>query len=44
MTSIIGERQFNRDVDLLMSATKDLTGKDRYRHVYQNFSKIVVEF
>jgi neutral ceramidase len=41
MTNIIGERQFNRDVDLFMSATKDLTGKDRYR---QNFSQIVAEF
>lgn len=42
-TKIIGERQFNKAVDLFMSATKELTGKVDYRHVYQNFSEIEVE-
>ncbi|KAG6785602.1 hypothetical protein POTOM_007171 [Populus tomentosa] len=42
-TKIIGERQFNKAVDLFMSATKELTGKVDYRHVYQNFNQRALE-
>ncbi|CAK7346070.1 unnamed protein product [Dovyalis caffra] len=42
-TKIIGERQSNKAVDLFMSATKELTGKIDYRHMYLNFSGLVVE-
>ncbi|PON60589.1 Neutral/alkaline nonlysosomal ceramidase [Parasponia andersonii] len=42
-TKIIGERQFQKAVDLFMSATEQLTGKINYRHVYLNFTNIEVE-
>ncbi|XVE69646.1 hypothetical protein DITRI_Ditri10aG0006900 [Diplodiscus trichospermus] len=42
-TKIIGERQFQKAVELLNSATKQLSGKIDYRHTYLNFSNIEVE-
>lgn len=42
-TKIIGERQFQKAVDLFTSATEQLTGKIDYRHVYLNFTNIEVE-
>ncbi|KAJ4834311.1 hypothetical protein Tsubulata_014209 [Turnera subulata] len=43
-TKIIGHRQFDKAVDLFMSATKELNGKIDYRQVYLNFTNIEVEF
>ncbi|XP_063949298.1 neutral ceramidase 2-like [Daucus carota subsp. sativus] len=42
-TQIIGERQFQKAVDLFTSAKEELTGKIDYRHVYLNFTDIEVE-
>ncbi|KAF5462190.1 hypothetical protein F2P56_018218 [Juglans regia] len=42
-TKIIGERQFQKAVDLFATATEELTGKIDYRHVYLNFTNIDVE-
>ncbi|KAL0016863.1 hypothetical protein SO802_003932 [Lithocarpus litseifolius] len=42
-TQIIGERQYQKAVDLFISATEELTGKIDYRHVYLNFTDIEVE-
>lgn len=42
-TRIIGERQFQKAVDLFTSATDELTGKIDYRHVYLNFTDIEVQ-
>lgn len=42
-TQIIGERQYQKAVDLYMSATEQLSGKIDYRHVYVNFTEIEVE-
>ncbi|KAH9693704.1 Neutral ceramidase 2 [Citrus sinensis] len=41
-TKIIGERQFQKAVDLFNSATDQLSGKIDYRHVYINFTNIEV--
>lgn len=41
-TQIIGERQYQKAVDLFVSATEELTGKVDYRHVYLNFTDIEV--
>nr|GMD46635.1 neutral ceramidase-like [Ipomoea batatas] len=42
-TRMIGERQFQKAVDLFTSATDELTGKIDYRHAYLNFTNIEVE-
>ncbi|CAN4123062.1 unnamed protein product [Withania somnifera] len=42
-TRIIGERQFQKAVDLFTSAKQELTGKIDYRHVYINFTNIEVQ-
>ncbi|KAE8057338.1 hypothetical protein FH972_014039 [Carpinus fangiana] len=42
-TKIIGERQFQKAVDLFTSTAEELTGKIDYRHVYLNFTNIEVE-
>ncbi|KAK0576441.1 hypothetical protein LWI29_017522 [Acer saccharum] len=42
-TKIIGERQFQKAVDLFKSANEKLSGKIDYRHVYVNFTDIEVE-
>ncbi|KAL3372319.1 hypothetical protein AABB24_008730 [Solanum stoloniferum] len=42
-TKIIGERQFQKAVDLFTSAKQELTGKVDYRHVYINFTNIKVQ-
>lgn len=42
-TKIIGERQFQKAVELFNSANETLTGKIDYRHVYVNFTNIDVE-
>ncbi|KAK4723130.1 hypothetical protein R3W88_013363 [Solanum pinnatisectum] len=42
-TKIIGERQFQKAVDLFTSAKQELTGKIDYRHVYINFTNIKVQ-
>ncbi|XP_030498430.2 neutral ceramidase 2 [Cannabis sativa] len=42
-TKIIGERQFQKAVDLFTSATEQVSGKIDYRHVYLNFTNIEVE-
>ncbi|KAJ9186381.1 hypothetical protein P3X46_001959 [Hevea brasiliensis] len=42
-TKIIGERQFNKAVDLFMSATEELSGKIDYRHLYLNFTDLEVD-
>lgn len=42
-TKIIGERQFQKAVDLFNSATKELSGKIDFRHVYLNFTDIEVD-
>ncbi|XP_030950874.1 neutral ceramidase 2-like isoform X1 [Quercus lobata] len=42
-TQIIGGRQYQKAVDLFISATEELTGKIDYRHVYLNFTDIEVE-
>ncbi|KAL4650337.1 hypothetical protein ACB092_01G080400, partial [Castanea dentata] len=42
-TQIIGERQYQKAVDLFVSATEELTGKIDYRRVYLNFTDIEVE-
>lgn len=42
-TKIIGERQFNKAVDLFMSATEQLSGKIDYRHLYLNFTDLEVD-
>ncbi|KAI3464734.1 hypothetical protein Pfo_021397 [Paulownia fortunei] len=41
-TKIIGERQFQKAVDLFTSAEEEITGKIDYRHVYLNFTDIEV--
>ncbi|KAK9063963.1 hypothetical protein SSX86_017835 [Deinandra increscens subsp. villosa] len=41
-TKIIGERQFQKAVELFTSAKEQLTGKIDYRHVYLNFTNIEV--
>lgn len=41
-TSIIGNRQFVKAVDLFNKATEQLTGKVNYRHAYIDFSKLNV--
>ncbi|KAK9168243.1 hypothetical protein Syun_000383 [Stephania yunnanensis] len=41
-TRIIGERQFQRAVDLFKQASEQLTGKVDYRHSYLDFSKLEV--
>nr|GMD43515.1 neutral ceramidase-like [Ipomoea batatas] len=42
-TRMIGERQFQKAVDLFTSATDELTGKIDYRHAYLNFTNIEVQ-
>ncbi|KAJ8538160.1 hypothetical protein K7X08_014700 [Anisodus acutangulus] len=42
-TKIIGERQFQKAVELFTSAKQELTGKIDYRHVYINFTNIEVQ-
>ena len=42
-TKIIGERQFQKAVELFNSATNQLSGKIDYRHAYLNFTNIEVE-
>ncbi|KAM3236864.1 neutral ceramidase 2 [Capsicum annuum] len=42
-TKIIGERQFQKAVDLFTTANQELTGKIDYRHVYINFTNIKVQ-
>ncbi|XP_061358543.1 neutral ceramidase 2-like [Gastrolobium bilobum] len=42
-TMIISDRQFRTAVELLGSASEELTGKIDYRHVYLNFTDIEVE-
>ncbi|KDP36843.1 hypothetical protein JCGZ_08134 [Jatropha curcas] len=42
-TKIIGERQFNKAVDLFMSASEELNGKIDYRHLYLNFTDLEVD-
>ncbi|EOY15189.1 hypothetical protein QUC31_000421 [Theobroma cacao] len=41
-TKIIGERQFQKAVELFTSATNQLSGKIDYRHAYLNFTNIEV--
>lgn len=41
-TKIIGERQFQKAVELFTSAEDEITGKIDYRHVYLNFTDIQV--
>ncbi|KAL2468159.1 Neutral ceramidase [Forsythia ovata] len=41
-TKIIGERQFQKAVDLFTSAEEEITGKIDYRLVYLNFTNIEV--
>ncbi|CAI9777933.1 unnamed protein product [Fraxinus pennsylvanica] len=41
-TKIIGERQFQKAVDLFTSAKEEITGKIDYRLVYLNFTNIEV--
>ncbi|KAK6131410.1 hypothetical protein DH2020_034853 [Rehmannia glutinosa] len=41
-TKIIGERQFQKAVDLFTSAKDEITGKIDYRQVYLNFTNIEV--
>ncbi|KAK6118935.1 hypothetical protein DH2020_047314 [Rehmannia glutinosa] len=41
-TKIIGERQFQKAVDLFTSAKDEITGKIDYRQVYLNFTDIEV--
>lgn len=42
-TRIIGERQFMKATELFNDATKQLSGKIDYRHVYLNFSELDVK-
>lgn len=42
-TKIIGEKQFQKAVDLFNSAQEELPGKVDYRHTYLNFTDIEVE-
>ncbi|XVE94457.1 hypothetical protein REPUB_Repub02eG0010300 [Reevesia pubescens] len=42
-TKIIGERQFQKAVELFNSASNQLSGKIDYRHTYLNFTNIEVE-
>ncbi|XP_020517299.1 neutral ceramidase isoform X1 [Amborella trichopoda] len=42
-TKIIGERQFQKAVDLFTTAKDQISGKVDYRHVYVNFTNIAVE-
>ncbi|KAH9307463.1 hypothetical protein KI387_035374, partial [Taxus chinensis] len=42
-TRIIGERQFKKAAELFNDATKQLSGKIDYRHVYLDFSKLEVK-
>ncbi|KAK8596258.1 hypothetical protein V6N12_064757 [Hibiscus sabdariffa] len=41
-TRIIGERQFNKAVDLFNKASEQLKGKVDYRHTYLDFSQLEV--
>lgn len=41
-TRIIGDRQFQKAVDLFSRATEQLKGKVDYRHAYLNFSNLEV--
>ncbi|XP_058090733.1 neutral ceramidase 2-like [Magnolia sinica] len=41
-TKIIGQRQFQKAVDLFKTAQEKLTGKIDYRHVYLNFTNLEV--
>ncbi|CAN1322840.1 Neutral ceramidase 2 [Linum perenne] len=42
-TKMIGERQFNKAVELFTSASDKLDAKIDYRHIYLNFSSLEVE-
>ncbi|GLJ24015.1 hypothetical protein SUGI_0457480 [Cryptomeria japonica] len=42
-TRIIGERQFKKATELFNRATRQLSGKIDYRHVYLDFSKLEVK-
>ncbi|OMO85449.1 Neutral/alkaline nonlysosomal ceramidase [Corchorus olitorius] len=42
-TKIIGERQYQKAVELFNSASDQLSGKIDYRHTYLNFTNIEVE-
>ncbi|TYH17458.1 hypothetical protein ES288_A05G193200v1 [Gossypium darwinii] len=42
-TKIIGERQFEKAVELFSSATNPLSGKIDYRHAFINFTSIEVQ-
>ncbi|XP_077246297.1 neutral ceramidase 2-like [Tasmannia lanceolata] len=42
-TRIIGERQFQKAIDLFESAREKLSGKIDYRHVYLNFTNLEVQ-
>ncbi|MBA0565744.1 hypothetical protein Golob_010605, partial [Gossypium lobatum] len=42
-TKIIGERQFEKAMELFSSATNPLSGKIDYRHAYINFTSIEVQ-
>ena len=42
-TRIIGEKQFNKAAKLFDSATKQLSGKIDYRHVYLDFTNLEVK-
>ncbi|KAK9129324.1 hypothetical protein Sjap_009811 [Stephania japonica] len=41
-TKIIGERQFEKAVELFNTATEEITGKIDYRHVYLDFTDLEV--
>lgn len=41
-TRIIGNRQFQKAVDLFSSASEEIQGKIDYRHTYLDFSKLEV--
>lgn len=41
-TRIIGDRQFNKAVDLFNTATEQVEGKVDYRHTYLDFSQLEV--
>ncbi|KAK9164646.1 hypothetical protein Syun_005548 [Stephania yunnanensis] len=42
-TKIIGERQFEKAVELFNTATEELTRKLEYRHIYLNFTNLEVK-
>ncbi|KAL6011840.1 Neutral ceramidase 2 [Asimina triloba] len=42
-TKIIGQRQFEKAMELFQTAKEGLTGKIDYRHVYLNFTNLEVE-